>query len=176
MHTIDEVLWPWNPSELAHQEPMSVKKMMKGDASWQPTSSFLAGSSTQLTKPFCCHLIVKNAFLHAIFKEFRGRRRVALKQWHKVLGELRSMVMAIPGSRGLFSTLQAGLQHTDKHRVRISPVIGPSWKTLSCSPMILRVVLPALLKSSLTTLLLSEHAMPRGKEWEVYGSLENMRR
>ena len=42
-----------------------------------------------------------------------------MKRWHQVLGELRSMSPALPGTRGLFSVLQAALSHTDKHRVRI---------------------------------------------------------
>jgi hypothetical protein len=42
-----------------------------------------------------------------------------LKSWQKFLGELRSMVLAIPGGRGLFSTLQTGIKHSDRHRVRI---------------------------------------------------------
>lgn len=122
MHTIDEIFRPWDPSETAHQEPMSVKKMKKGDASWQTRKQLLGWLIDTVEKTFLLppHRMER---LRVIFDELRDRRRVALKQWHKVLGELRSMVMAIPGGRGLFSTLQSGLQHTDKHRVRISPVI-----------------------------------------------------
>jgi hypothetical protein len=57
--------------------------------------------------------------LCTIFDELRGAKRVAIRKWHKVLGELRSMVVAIPGGRGLFSTLQTGFSHSDRHRVRI---------------------------------------------------------
>ena len=32
-------------------------------------------------------------------------------------------VLAIPGGRGLFSTLQTGFRYTDKHRVRVTPAI-----------------------------------------------------
>jgi len=122
MHTIDEVLRPWDPMETVHQEPMSVKKMKKGDACWTTRKVMLGWlidtvASTIMLPPH------RHERLLAIFAELKGRRRVALKSWHKVLGELRSMVMAIPGGRGLFSALQSGLQHTDKHRVRISPEI-----------------------------------------------------
>ena len=122
MHAIDEVLRPWDKSPV-HQEPMSVKKMLKGDASWQTQKQLLGWLIDTVEKTILLppHRLER---LTTIFEELRGRRRVSLKQWHKVLGELRSMVMAIPGGRGLFSTLQTGLQqHTDKHRVRISPVI-----------------------------------------------------
>jgi hypothetical protein len=122
MHTIDEILRPWDPSETAHQEPMSIKKMLKGDASWQTRKLLLGWLIDTMDKTILlpAHRLER---LRLIFDELRGRKRVALKQWHKVLGELRSMVLAIPGGRGLFSTLQSGLQHMDKHRVRLSPVI-----------------------------------------------------
>jgi hypothetical protein len=35
-----------------------------------------------------------------------GQRRASINKWEKLLGELRSMVLAIPGGRGLFSMMQ----------------------------------------------------------------------
>jgi hypothetical protein len=59
-------------------------------------------------------------FLYRLFSLFTRRRKcVSLKKWQQILGELRSMVLAIPGGRGLFSTLQMGILHSDRHRVRI---------------------------------------------------------
>ena len=46
-------------------------------------------------------------------------RRVSTKAWHKLLGELRSMVLGIPGGQGLFSQLQLVLRSREHHRVRI---------------------------------------------------------
>ena len=46
-------------------------------------------------------------------------RRVSTKAWHKLLGELRSMVLGIPGGHGLFSQLQLVLRSCEHHRVRI---------------------------------------------------------
>jgi len=43
-----------------------------------------------------------------------NQKRVSAKQWHKLLGELRSMTMAIPGGQGLFSTLQEAFRHPEK--------------------------------------------------------------
>jgi hypothetical protein len=34
------------------------------------------------------------------------QRWISIKKWHKVLGELRSMSLALPGSRNIFSTMQ----------------------------------------------------------------------
>ena len=46
-------------------------------------------------------------------------RRVSTKAWHKLLGELRSMVLGIPGGHGLFSQLQLVPRSREHHRVRI---------------------------------------------------------
>ena len=55
-----------------------------------------------------------------ILETLKNRRRVSIKDWHKALGELRSMILAIPGGRGFFSTLQTGFKQSDKHRIRIN--------------------------------------------------------
>ena len=36
----------------------------------------------------------------------RTQKRTSAKKWHKVLGELRSMALALPGARNMFSRLQ----------------------------------------------------------------------
>ena len=42
-----------------------------------------------------------------------------MKEWRRILGELRSMVLGIPGGRGLLSQLQLVLQRAKNHRIRI---------------------------------------------------------
>ena len=37
------------------------------------------------------------------------QRRTSVKKWHPILGELRSMALALPGSRNIFSTMQHAL-------------------------------------------------------------------
>ncbi len=44
-----------------------------------------------------------------IFRDLCKRKRVSNKQWHKCLGQLRFVAEAIPGSEGLFCTLQLAL-------------------------------------------------------------------
>jgi hypothetical protein len=46
----------------------------------------------------------------------------------KILGKLRSMTLAIPGGRGLFSLLQSGLKHRDKRCIHITMAIGAELK------------------------------------------------
>ncbi len=50
----------------------------------------------------------------------RTQHRLSKEKWHTVLGELRSMALALPGARGLFSLLQEAFCHKEKHRIRLS--------------------------------------------------------
>jgi hypothetical protein len=43
----------------------------------------------------------------------RTQKRVAIQKWQQVLGELQSMSIAIPGSRGLFSLLHEDPRHQE---------------------------------------------------------------
>ena len=42
-----------------------------------------------------------------------------MKEWRRILGELRSMVLGIPSGRGLLSQLQLVLQRANNHRIHI---------------------------------------------------------
>jgi hypothetical protein len=119
LHAIDEVLKPLDPAlQDIHQEPASVKKLRRGDGYWETRKIILGWliDTVNQTIELPPHRIAR---LQEIFDSLRGAKRVPVKKWHKVLGELRSMVLAIPGGRGLFSTLQAGFQHSDRNRIRI---------------------------------------------------------
>jgi hypothetical protein len=48
------------------------------------------------------------------------QRRTTVKKWQKLLGEIRSMVLGIPGGRGLFSVLQEALRTKCDHGSRIT--------------------------------------------------------
>jgi hypothetical protein len=103
-HAIDEVIHPLDPAHAFHQEPISIKKLLKGDGCWG-TSKVILGwliDTVNQTLELPPHRYER---LCAIFDDLRGCKRVSLKQWQQTLGELRSMVLAIPGGRGLFSTL-----------------------------------------------------------------------
>ena len=100
----------------------SIKKMLAGDA-YLSTRKVVLGwiiDTIRQTLELPPHRIER---LQHLFDTLRFKNRVSLKLWHKVLGELRSMSIGIPGSRGLFSLLQEGLRHTDKHRIRITPAM-----------------------------------------------------
>jgi hypothetical protein len=122
-HTLDEVLRPKDQEDSDfRQEPISIKKLQKGDACWSTTKQILGWliDTIQATVTLPPHRIKR---LHAIIHSIApSQRRVSLQKWHKILGELWSTSLAIPGARGLFSHLQAALQarNLEKGRIRVS--------------------------------------------------------
>jgi hypothetical protein len=67
-----------------------------------------------------------------MFDLFRGRRRVATKQWYQLLGELRSMTPAIPGGMGVFSHLQESLRLNDNSRVKLTQAVDDQLADFEC--------------------------------------------
>lgn len=125
LHAIDEVFWPLSASDSPQRkEPASVKKMKKGDACWATRKRILGWdidteSSTLHLPPHCF-----DRLREILTWLLPPNRRLSINKWHQVLGELRSMSPALPGTRGLlFSVLEVGLQHTEHNRVRLTPRI-----------------------------------------------------
>jgi len=97
----------------------SKKKLQKGD-SYPVTCKVILGwvvNSLEQTLELPPH---QKQRLTDIFEYLRGRSRVGLTQWQKILGELRSMAIGIPGSRGLFSLLQNEIKFSDQGRIRLT--------------------------------------------------------
>ncbi|GKZ00083.1 hypothetical protein MPSEU_000961700 [Mayamaea pseudoterrestris] len=120
LHTFDQVLRPLEPTDLpARQEPVSVKKLLKGDGAWTTRKQVLGWlvDTVAMTVALPAHRLERLREILASIPP--TRRRIATKQWHKFLGELRSMSLAIPGSRGLFSSLQEAFRHPDGHSGRL---------------------------------------------------------
>ena len=120
LHTLDQVFRPLEEGDVpTRQEPASVKKLLKGDATWATRKVMLGWliDTERNTIELPPHRIVR---LNAILEDVSPNLKVIdEKKWHKVLGELRSMSIAIPGSRGLFSLLQEALRHREQSRPRI---------------------------------------------------------
>ena len=118
---IDEVLRPLSDSDAPHRkEPASVKKLLKGDACWSTQKRILGWDID--TESLSLHLPPHrlDRIREVLSWLLPPHKRLSVQRWHKVLGELRSMSPALPGTRGLFSVLQAALQHTERHRLRIT--------------------------------------------------------
>ena len=119
-HSIDDVLRPNAPTDSVHRnEPISLSKLAKGDAKWATRKVLLGWIVDTVAETIELPEHRRLRFLE-ITGNLRDRRRVSVKDWHKALGELRSMILAIPGGRGFFSTLQTGFKQSDKHRIRIN--------------------------------------------------------
>jgi hypothetical protein len=106
LHTLDTVLRPINSKDSGcRQEPASTKKMVKGGACWTTVKTILGWIVNTLDNAIALpynRLIRLREILASIRS---GQRRVALKQWQHILGELRSMALAIPAAIGLFLVL-----------------------------------------------------------------------
>jgi hypothetical protein len=121
LHSIDAVLRPNDERDTQYRaEPVSLKKLDKGDASWKTRHTILGWEldtmSNTITLP--CHR--KERLIEILDSIPAHKKRIGITKWHTVLGELRSMSLALPGARGLFSFLQTALQHQHGHRVPLT--------------------------------------------------------
>ena len=121
LHSLDDVLRPLDSEDDAYRkEPASTKKLKQGDAAWGTRKLVLGWiiDTILMTLELPHHRKVR--FLAILDEIPRSQKRVSVKKWQQVLGELRSMSIALPGSRGLFSLMQEALQHQTKNRIRLS--------------------------------------------------------
>ena len=121
LHSLDEVFRPLEPGDNPHRkEPASDKKLAQGDGYWETRKLVLGWilDTIAMTIELPAH---RRDRLRALLDEIpHHQRRLSLRRWQQILGELRSMAIAIPGSRGLFSLLQEALRHRSDGRIRLS--------------------------------------------------------
>ena len=118
---IDQVLRPVDARDPAHRkEPTSVKKLLQGDAAWSTQKRMLGWDIDTVRGTLALPQHRIDRLLEILDRVQPPRKRLPTSEWHQILGELRSMSAGLPGSRGLFSVLQATLSRGDKHRVRLS--------------------------------------------------------
>ena len=121
LHSIDRVLRPLSAANgPSRKEPVSVKKLRQGDACWSTQKTILGWDfdTEAETLSLPPHRLARLYSLLAAFPP--TRKRAPISEWQQLLGELRSMTAALPGSRGLFSVLQDALRGGDRHRVRLT--------------------------------------------------------
>jgi hypothetical protein len=121
LHTLDTVLRPLDSADSPYrQEPASTKKMAKGESAWATVKVILGWMVDTLANTISLpeHRLAR---IREILDSIGiTQRRVSLKKWQQVLGELRPMVLAIPAAIGLFSVLQEALKASDGRRVRLT--------------------------------------------------------
>ena len=109
LHSIDAVFRPLDEHDPPTRKHIpSMKKPQKGDAHLCTRKVVLGWlvDTLQQTIELPPHQLQR---LQDVFASLRGKSKVTTKLWHRTLGELGSMSIAIPGSRGIFSLLQEGL-------------------------------------------------------------------
>ena len=88
MHSLDKIFWLLAPNDGPHrQEPASLKKLLKGDATWSTRKTMLGWvlDTKKGTIELPPHRIQR---LHEILLIPLSTKQAPTKQWHKVLGEL----------------------------------------------------------------------------------------
>ncbi len=124
LHSIDQIFRPLAPDEASgfRKDPISHSKLNKGDASWSTRKCLLGWIIDTVTETIELpeHRATR---LLTIITTLRDKRRISLKKWQQAIGELRSMVLALPGGKGLFSMLYTGLSQPSaqqNNRVRLN--------------------------------------------------------
>ena len=110
LQAIDQVFCPLSPADHSTRwEPVSLKKLRKCDCSWG-TIKLVLGWIID-TSIMTIHLLQhRQERLTEILASIPPtQKRIGIKKWHKILGELRSMSFALPGSRFLFSQMRHAL-------------------------------------------------------------------
>ena len=119
LHAIDEVLDQPRPGETHRNEAASLKKIRQGDAGWCPRKVILGWilDFHRQTIELTPH---RKTLLAQIFRQLASAKRVSEKKWRQILGQLRFVAQAIPGSAGLFCALQVALNRVSDGRIRIN--------------------------------------------------------
>jgi len=125
---IDSIIRPLSPSDNPNRkEPNSVKKLAKGDAFWATEKVILGWlvDTKRRTIELPPHRLDR---LHDILHQFQhSQRRTSRQKWQCLIGEWRSMILAIAGGRGMFSQLQSVLTYpSNPHpsdRIFLTPAV-----------------------------------------------------
>ena len=121
LHAIDDVFRPLDGSDgPARREPVSLKKLRQGDCSWNTCKLVLGWiiDTVDMTMTLPPHR--RDRLWEVLDSIPPTQKRTTARKWHTVLGELRSMSAALPGSRNLFCRLQHALtQRQNRHRLSL---------------------------------------------------------
>ena len=127
-HGIDSVFRPNDQRDRARKNPISEKKLLKGDDFWSTQKVILGWMVDTLTRTISLPSHREKRLLDLLRLMLR-RRRASTSEWHKLLGELRSMSLAVPGSSGCFSFLQEALK-PGFQRISLTPQVKDQLKDL----------------------------------------------
>ena len=120
MKAIDDVFRPMDfYDKLERRDPISIKKLKKGDCSWSTIKIMLGWILDTVNMVIKLPEHREKRLAEILSSIPRTQKRISVKKWHKVLGELRSMSLALPGSRHLFSQMQEALTSRIGQRINL---------------------------------------------------------
>ena len=125
LHAIDQVLARPAADEPHRNEAVSLKKLLQGDGSWSTRKLILGWIVDTVRQTIELPPHRKETLAH-IFEDLSTSKRVSAKRWASILGKLRFVSVAIPGSGGLFSALQWAQNQAKGNRVRINRFVRDS--------------------------------------------------
>lgn len=118
-HITDLVLRPNPNAPNTREERISVKKLLKGDGALNTRKVVLGWMIDTWRQTLELPKHRQERLLH-LLQEVRSKKRISVKAWQSLLGELRFVAPGVPGSIGLFSALQLGLSQQEQKRIRIT--------------------------------------------------------
>jgi hypothetical protein len=111
--------------ETHRNEAILLKKLLKGDGSWN-TQKLILGWIVDTIRQTIELPPHRKETLASIFEELASLKRVNSKKWASYLGKLRFVSVAIPGSAGLFSALQWAQNKAQGNRIRVNRFVRDS--------------------------------------------------
>ena len=120
LHAVDAIFRPLsNTDSEFRREPVSMKKLRQGDCTWATQKLVLGWIINTVDKTIMLppHRVERLAEILGSIPP--TQKRTTEKKWHKVLGELRSMQLALPGAKHLFSQMQLALKTKSKKRISL---------------------------------------------------------
>ena len=121
LHVVNNVMRPLDTTDNPFcQDPVSLKKLRNGNCSWTTVKLVLGWiiNTELMTIHLPPHRVTRLAKILASIPV--TQKQTSVKKWHKVLGELRSMSLALPGARNLFSQMQHALANRVSTRVALN--------------------------------------------------------
>ena len=119
-HALDKVFRTLDEKDAKQRkEVLILRKLYAGECSRSTCHTILGWivDSVNMTIALPPHRVARlNEIVHSIP---RTQQRVGVDKFHRVLGELRSMALALPGAREIFSQMQEALCHVKGKRVTL---------------------------------------------------------
>jgi hypothetical protein len=121
LHAIDTVFADTPDSPRRHI--ISASKLAKGDATWAHEKRILGWDIN--TKTMTLHLPPHRLQrLEALLRPLLTQARISRNRWLRILGELRSMAMALHSAKYMFSILQHALVDQRGRRLRLNKLVS----------------------------------------------------